>query len=79
MHLIGLLVSDHKTVVDDVANGDSDAQDEGLQYVGYGHEHVDGVECVRIVDGIEDVVVAGGVVDIQANICKSIRERERGL
>lgn len=79
MHLIGLLVGDHKTVVDDVANGDSDTQDAGLKYVGNGHEHVDGIKCIRIVDGIEDVVVTGSVVDIQANICKLIRERKRGL
>lgn len=70
VHLIRLLGGDNKTVVDDVADGDSDAQDAGLQYVRDGHEHVDGVQCVCIVNGIEDVVVAGGVVDIQANICK---------
>lgn len=43
VHLIGLLGGDNKTVVDDVADGHSDAQDAGLQYVRDGHEHVDGI------------------------------------
>lgn len=43
MHLVLLLGSDHKTVIDYVADGNRGAEYKGLQHIWNGHEHVDGI------------------------------------